>query len=483
MTSKAIAALLAGAFCLIGQAAAAQTWIAAAQSNTDRYDLDVQHVTRTGDVADSWIRRTPARPGRDEKTGKTYVVEITRRYDDCAARRFAFAEFTRKDSRGEVASSGDVQSGWREVQPGSVAEAGWKLACAVSKPAEAKALIDDLSAGGWLSAGPSADGTYSLSIKMDALYPLQKGVVGVITRADYKPGSWVDGFATTSVVSAVAVDCERRESAAVGADLYVAPHLRVQAWRAPQDKVAFEAIPPGSFLFRHLTEVCAGAGKGPPSHQDAEAGSLATGTAWGVDKGYLVTASHVIAGGKRIAVYDGDVPIGFATVVADDPANDVAVLKLKRAHPGKLAILQIATRPPTLGRRVITLGYPEPDNLGQRIKVTSGEISSTAGYQDDPRYLQVSIPFQPGNSGGPVIAPDGTVVGVAQSKLIRFDKGEGADDPPPEMVNYAVKTSYIRPLIDDLPDLGDYVVVHPTPGSDDLVAQARRAVFMLLVEH
>jgi S1-C subfamily serine protease len=473
---------LAAALAMAASASAAQQWIASGDTKSDHFETDLHSVNLKGDVVDVWLRRTPVRAQRDEKTGKLYASEIVKQYNDCANRRFAYGDFVRRDGGGETIGSGDINSGWHDFVPGSISETTWRLACAVGKPPTDKPLLGDIWSGDWISAGPSADGTHTLSFKLDEIATIQKGVVVSVARADYPKPILVAGFPVRSIVSAAAVDCARRESAGLGADVYITRSLRVSSERTADDKINFEAIPPGSFLFKHLTEVCANADKAPASAKQAEAGSYFTGTAWGVDKGYLVTASHVITDAERIGVFDNGVLLGEATVVADDPTNDVAVLRFKPKHPGKLPILQIATRPAVLGRRVITLGYPEPDNLGQRIKVTSGEVSSTAGYQDDPRYLQVSIPFQPGNSGGPVIAADGSVLGVAQSKLIAFNKGGGHDDPPPEMVNYAVKTSYIRPLLEDLPDLGNYVVVHPTPGADDLVAQARRAVFMLIVE-
>lgn len=471
--------LLAALVALAGGQVRAETWVRTAVSADDVFESDIAGVSRKGDVADSWMRRTPVRPLRDEKTGKLYVVELQQRYDDCANHRFAFGEFIRRDRQGAVVTSGDAVGGWRPIAPGSIADGVWRTVCAVSKPPAEKPFLDDIAAGQWDKVGLSADKTYTLSIKTDELFTIRKGVVIAVTRSDYLPGSVIEGFPVASVVSAAAVDCVRRESAALGADLYISPTARVKSVRTPGDKVAFESVPPGSFLFKRLDEVCAGADKVGATSEHAEAGSLASGTAWGVNKGYLVTASHVITDAKRIAVYDEGVLVGSATVVANDPANDLAVLKFKPKGATRLKILAIATKAPVLGRRVITIGYPEPDNLGQHIKVTSGEISSLAGYQDDLRFLQVSIPFQPGNSGGPVIAPDGAVVGIAQSKLMRFDDNDS--EPAPEMVNYAVKASYLRPMLEDLPDLGNYVVVHPSPGADDLVAQARQAVFMLIV--
>jgi S1-C subfamily serine protease len=207
---------------------------------------------------------------------------------------------------------------------------------------------------------------------------------------------------------------------------------------------------------------------------------FSTGTAWGVDKGYLVTAAHVIDGATAIDVYrDGD-KVGEAKVVVADFANDLAILSFTKAPPGKLKILPLSSRPPVLGRAVFTLGYPAPDVMGQAVKMTSGQINSTSGLQDDTRMLQISVPVQGGNSGGPVMGWDASVLGVVDSKLEKLDP-QGRE--PAQNVNYAVKASYIRPMLDDLPDLGNYEPVKADPSEEKTIAAARQAVFMLLVAH
>lgn len=78
-----------------------------------------------------------------------------------------------------------------------------------------------------------------------------------------------------------------------------------------------------------------------------------------------------------------------------------------------------------------------------------------------------------------MIAWDGSVVGVVESGLTRL--GEDKDGPAPQMVNYALKASYVRPMLDDLPDLANYVAVKPVADHDQMVAEARKAVFMVVV--
>jgi S1-C subfamily serine protease len=351
------------------------------------------------------------------------------------------------------------------------------LACAVATPPKEPPIQADLREGNWSDLGASADGKYHLQVRIDGVRKLDDGPVIAISRMIYEKPEIIDGLPIRYSLSAVAIDCATGKSASLGADLFVSPTVRVKAFRVAKDQIRFEPAGPNSYLARSLSLICAAAAPAKPKEDEAEGGA-SVGTAWGADKGYLVTASHVIEGGRKLLVYSNGERVGEARVVADDPANDLAVLKFTPAKPGKLAILPLAAKPTNLGRSIFTLGYPEPDSLGQHIKMTAGQVSSTAGYQDDARYLQISAAVQQGNSGGPVIGWDGSVVGVVEAKLLRFDEHDAK--PAPEMVNYALKVSYLRPMLEELPDLANYTVIKAAGGHDQLVEDARKAVFMVV---
>jgi len=56
---------------------------------------------------------------------------------------------------------------------------------------------------------------------------------------------------------------------------------------------------------------------------------------------------------------------------------------------------------------------------------------------------QISVPLQPGNSGGPLFDNDGNLVGITSARLSKEQFNA-------ENVNYAIKVNYLKNLIDGL---------------------------------
>ena len=165
--------------------------------------------------------------------------------------------------------------------------------------------------------------------------------------------------------------------------------------------------------------------------------------------GYLLTNYHVIDAGTDITVMTekGALP---AKVVKVDEKNDLAVLKVE----GKFTPLPLlSSRKVGLGEKTFTVGFPRPGIQGFSPKFTDGVISSLSGIQDDPRDFQISVPVQPGNSGGPLVDQYGNVIGVIVSKLSAkylLLKKRGDVDLP-ENVNYAIKGTFAIGFIESLP--------------------------------
>ena len=485
------AAALLAALALWPAAPHAEEWAPTGRAvSGDLFETDLSTLSRDGNVVHSWVRLTLAHPQKDALTGKTYVVSLDERFDDCEGRRARFGEALHRDKRGLVVSTTNGGGLWQALAPGTASEVVARVVCRATQPLQEKPFLASYTEDNWATLGPSADKKYVVSVNLDRIETIRKSVVTIYARSDYGSYEILDGFPIKAIVTEYGVDCDRGNVVMAGSDLYMSAHIRAEAVRTPPAKLAVVAIAPGTFLYNSYHQLCASASaqKPPPTTAAAEKApeqaQVGTGTAWATSKGYLITASHVIRDANKIAIYcDGEF-VGGAKIVADDPANDIAVLQLVTKTPRHLDILPLAEHPASLGRSIFTLGYPAPDILGQSVKMTAGEVSSTIGEFDDARVLQISAPVQPGNSGGPVIGWDGTVLGIVRSRVTNLDPDApsgGETKLVAENVNYAVKSAYVRPLLEDLPDLGNYAPIKPAPGRDAMIEAARKAVFMVVV--
>jgi len=161
--------------------------------------------------------------------------------------------------------------------------------------------------------------------------------------------------------------------------------------------------------------------------------------------GYLITNQHVVADARRVAVVSAS-GRRSARVVYADRANDLALLKAK----GMFAPLPLAPSGGVkLAAAVFTVGFPNPGLQGFQAKFARGDIAGLAGAGDDPRYFQISVPLQPGNSGGPLVDERGNVIGVVTAKL-DAEAAVKTSGMLPENVNYALKGVFISTLLDTL---------------------------------
>jgi uncharacterized protein len=194
--------------------------------------------------------------------------------------------------------------------------------------------------------------------------------------------------------------------------------------------------------------------------------------------GLFLTAAHVIEGSGSVKVLTQQ-GILNAKIVQVDRANDVALLKCEGAFK------PVTVRPSggvKLGQTVFTLGYPDIQIQGFSPKMTKGEISSLLGIQDDPRQWQVSVPVQPGNSGGPLFDEMGNLVGLIEAKLNAVAIEQATGDVP-QNVNYALKSAYLMPMLDpytsELPK--DTAPPATSLKMEDVVVHATSSIGLVLV--
>jgi TPR repeat protein len=196
------------------------------------------------------------------------------------------------------------------------------------------------------------------------------------------------------------------------------------------------------------------------------------------EDGYLITNHHVAGSGAQVRLVS-EAGLISAKVVKVDAANDLSLLKAE----GKFSPLPVAaSRTVRMGSTVATVGFPNPGLQGFAPKLAKGEIAALSGGQDDPRYFQISVPVQPGNSGGALVDGHGNVVGVVSAKL-NAAAAVATSGALPENVNYAVKSSFLLSFLESVPEVSAKLKEPNNKDRkfEDAVKSAEQAAVLVLV--
>ncbi|MBT3509580.1 MAG: serine protease [Nitrospina sp.] len=166
---------------------------------------------------------------------------------------------------------------------------------------------------------------------------------------------------------------------------------------------------------------------------------------------YIITNYHVVKGKHSIKAKFANGEVIEADVVSSDPKNDIAILKLKTPSSMESRELKFGDSSKVrMGEKVFTIGFPASFVLGERPKYTEGVISAVTGIKDDPTVFQITVPIQPGNSGGPLFDEKGEVIGITTASLsLRAAEVMGAI---PQNINYALKSSFVKNLLTSIPE-------------------------------
>lgn len=146
------------------------------------------------------------------------------------------------------------------------------------------------------------------------------------------------------------------------------------------------------------------------SRQQVES-SLGSGVIIDAD-GVVVTNAHVVQDAQEISVVLNDGREFDAEISLSDKSSDLAILRMK----AKGEKLPYATLKPSESLEVgdLVLAIGNPFGVGQT--VTSGIISALArsslNINDFNFFIQTDAAINPGNSGGPLVAMDGSVIGI-----------------------------------------------------------------------
>ena len=205
-----------------------------------------------------------------------------------------------------------------------------------------------------------------------------------------------------------------------------------------------------------------------------------SGSGFALNQGHIVTNYHVVEDAKTILVkgIKGDFNSELrAKVVATDKVNDIAIIKIEDERFKGFGTIpyKIKRALSEVGESVWALGYPMTDVMGEEVKFTDGKISSRTGIQGDMSVYQISVPIQPGNSGGALFDNYGNIVGITSSGLNREEFNS-------ENVNYAIKTSYLYNLIES--SLSSSILPQGTAMKDQPLTQkiklAKNFVYIIL---
>ena len=239
----------------------------------------------------------------------------------------------------------------------------------------------------------------------------------------------------------------RRGAARLKADVLVLEHEQVGTddctWCVTMSVVAFQ---------RTSTESDS-SGAGSESAANEPTGTNKTkrdlqqqsGTCFAVGpNGTVATAAHVVEGALAISVAMLGSSFEGARVIKRSEKDDLALLKIKSSTPDYLHLVQSADV--QAGDSVFTLGFPIIEWLGVEPKFTDGSVSAVHGPKGADHYMQITVPIQPGNSGGPLLNENGQVVGVvtATARVKEFFELTGT---LPQDINFAVRVDRLRELL------------------------------------
>src|SRR5450432_2712275 len=133
------------------------------------------------------------------------------------------------------------------------------------------------------------------------------------------------------------------------------------------------------------------------------------------DDGYIVTNNHVVEGADELTVTLSNRKSFKAKVVGADPSSDLAVIKIDAQ--GLPFLLYGNSDDVKIGQWVLAVGYP----LNLETTVTAGIVSAKGRTLDINRrqsqtplesFIQTDAAVNPGNSGGPLINPEGQLIGI-----------------------------------------------------------------------
>lgn len=180
------------------------------------------------------------------------------------------------------------------------------------------------------------------------------------------------------------------------------------------------------------------------SKRPSEGGGDASGTGFALSSGGYFLTNHHVAGECRKLYVQREAEVVPAKLIATDELNDLAVIKANLPDIVPVRFRKGSYVRP--GDQVVAVGFPYVGILTSSPQLTTGNVTALAGIGDDTRFIQITAPIQPGNSGGPLFDLSGNIVGVVDATLnaLLMAKQTGSI---PQNINFAIKTSTVREFL------------------------------------
>ncbi|OOQ59667.1 S1C family serine protease [Mucilaginibacter pedocola] len=153
--------------------------------------------------------------------------------------------------------------------------------------------------------------------------------------------------------------------------------------------------------------------------------------------GYILTNFHVVNGADSVYVQNADGESFHTKIIATDAEHDMAVLQINDPAFKNLGAVPYGFKKgkSDLAEDVYTLGYPTDAAV-----FGEGALTSDAGFHGDTAEYMVSVPVNPGNSGGPLFDSKGNVIGIISGRQTQT-----------QGVAFAKKSAFILKAIKDIP--------------------------------
>jgi serine protease Do len=161
------------------------------------------------------------------------------------------------------------------------------------------------------------------------------------------------------------------------------------------------------------------------------------GTGFSINnKGYFITSYHMVKNADSVFVTNSILDRASAKLITSDASLDVAIYKIDNIDAIKNLAFPFSFKDNAseIGDKVFTLGYPRRDAV-----YGEGALSAMTGFNNDTTMYQISIPVNPGNSGGPLMDEQGNVIGVIRGK-----------QSSAEATGFAIKSNFIKQTIEKL---------------------------------